>query len=93
MNLIDSHASLQSSHSCKLNAAWVVGLTYLHVVVKCQSLSGGHGEERCTVKTKYIAFLDGFPVAMVIYLVFVNEYILLAIIAVSYSTKTLPLRA
>ena len=68
--------------SCKLNAAWVVGLTYLHVVVKCESLSGGHGEERCTVKTKYIAFLDGFPVAMAIYFVSVYEYIFLAIIGV-----------
>ena len=37
-NLIDRHASLQSSHGCKLNTdAWVVELTYLHVVVKCES--------------------------------------------------------
>ena len=50
MNLIDSHASLQSSHSCKLNTvAWVVELTYLQVVLKCESLMGGHGKERCTV--------------------------------------------
>ena len=51
MNLIDSHASLQSSHSCKLNTvACFVELTYLHVVVKCESLLGGHGKARCTVK-------------------------------------------
>ena len=50
MNLIDSHASLQSSHSCQLNTvAWVVELTYLRVIVKCESLLGGHGKEHCTV--------------------------------------------
>ena len=50
MNLIESHASLQSSHSCKLNTvARVVELTYLHVIVKCGSLLGGHGKVRCTV--------------------------------------------
>ena len=50
VNLIDSHASLQSSHSCKLNTvAWVVELTNLHVVVKCESLLGGHDKARCTV--------------------------------------------
>ena len=54
MNLIDSHASLQSSHSCKLNTvAWVVVLTYLHVFVKCESLLGGHGMARCTV-TRFV---------------------------------------
>ena len=54
VNLIDSHASLQSSHSCKLNtAAWVVELKYLHVIVKCESLLGGHGKARCTVKEQY----------------------------------------
>ena len=43
--------NLQSSHSCKLNTiAWVVELTYLHVVVKCESLLGGHSKARCTVK-------------------------------------------
>ena len=31
--MIDSHASLQSSHSCKLNTVeWVVELTYLQVM-------------------------------------------------------------
>ena len=36
VNLIGSHASLQSLHGCKLNTvAWVVELTYLHVIVKC----------------------------------------------------------
>ena len=40
--------SLQSSHSCKLNTiAWVVGLTYLHAVVKCESLLGGHSNMYC----------------------------------------------
>ena len=49
-NLIDSHPSLQSSHSCKLNTvAWVVELTYLDVVVKCESLLGGHATARRTV--------------------------------------------
>ena len=28
---------------------WVVELTYLHIVVKCESLLGGHGKVRCTV--------------------------------------------
>ena len=51
MNLIDSHTSLQSLHSCKLNTiAWVVDLTHLHVIVKCESLLGGHGKARCTVR-------------------------------------------
>ena len=50
VNLIDSHVSLQSSHSCKLNTiARVVELTCLHVIVKCESLLGGHGKARCTV--------------------------------------------
>ena len=49
MNLIASHASLQSSHNCKLNTvAWVVELTYFHVIVKCESFLGGHGKARCT---------------------------------------------
>ena len=52
-NLIDSHACLQSSHGCKLNTvAWVVELKYLHVVVKCESLLGGHGKAHCTVSTR-----------------------------------------
>ena len=51
MNLIDSHGSLQSSHSCKLNTvAWVVELTYFLVIVKCESLLGGYGKVRCTVR-------------------------------------------
>ena len=50
VNLIDRHASLQSSSSCKLNTvAWVIELTNLQVVVKCESLLGGHGKARCTV--------------------------------------------
>ena len=36
---------------CKLNTvAWVVELTYLHVIVKCEGLLGGHGKARCTVR-------------------------------------------
>ena len=55
VNLIDNHASLQSSHSCKLNiVAWVVELTYLHVIVKCESLLGGHGKARCTVTLQIV---------------------------------------
>ena len=55
MNLIDSHASLQSSHSCNLNTfVGVVKLTYLHVVVKCESLLGGYSKARCTVSFKLI---------------------------------------
>ena len=55
MNLIDSHPSLHSFHGCKLNTvAWVVELTYLHVVVKCESLLGGHGKARRTVKGQLI---------------------------------------
>ena len=47
-NLIDSHASLQSSYGCKVNpVAWVVELTDLHV--ECGSSLGGHGKARCTV--------------------------------------------
>ena len=31
---------------CRLNTvAWVVELTYLHVIVKCESLLGGHGKD------------------------------------------------
>ena len=34
----------------KLNIiARVVDLTYLHVIVKCESLLGGNGKARCTV--------------------------------------------
>ena len=51
VHLIDSHASLQSSHSCKLNtAAWVVDLMYLHVIVKCEILLSGRSKACCTVK-------------------------------------------
>ena len=45
LNLIDSNASLQSSHGFKLNTvAWVVELTYLHEVVKRESLLGGQSK-------------------------------------------------
>ena len=50
--MIDSHSSLQSLHSCKLNTvAWVGELTHLHVhvIVKCESLLGGHGKACYTV--------------------------------------------
>ena len=46
-NLIDSHAWLQSSHACK---CMVVELTYLHVVVKCESLLCGQFKAHCIVK-------------------------------------------
>ena len=50
MNLIDSNASLQSSHGFKLNTiAWVVELTYLHVVVKRESLLSGQSKAGCSV--------------------------------------------
>ena len=49
-NLIESHASPQSSHSWKLNTiSWVIKLTYLHEAVKCESLLCGHTKARCTV--------------------------------------------
>ena len=42
----------------KLNTiAWVVELTYLHIVVKCESLLGGYGKVRCTVKGSHCSFL------------------------------------
>ena len=50
-NLIDSHACSQNSHGSRLNTvAWVADLTYLHVVVNCENLLGGHGKARWTVK-------------------------------------------
>ena len=55
VNFTDSHASLQRSHSCKLHTvARVVELTYLHVIVKCKSLLGGHGKARCTVNGDHL---------------------------------------
>ena len=40
-------------HGFKLNTvAWVVELTYLCIVVKCESFLGGHGKARCTVTVK-----------------------------------------
>ena len=55
--------NLQSSQSCKLNTiAWVVELTYLHIIDKCESLLGGHDKARCTVifiiTARIIASLD-----------------------------------
>ena len=47
-NLIDFHAFFQRSHDGTV--AWVVELTYLHLVVECESLLCGHGKARCTVK-------------------------------------------
>ena len=50
VNLIDSDASLQSSHCCKLiTIAWVFELMYLYVIFKCENLLGGQGKARCTV--------------------------------------------
>ena len=49
-NLIDSHVSLQSLNGCNWNTvAWVVELTSLHAIVKCESLLAGHGKVCCTV--------------------------------------------
>ena len=51
VNLIGSRASRQTSYCCKSNTvAWVVELTYLHVVVTCESLLGCNGKVRCTVR-------------------------------------------
>ena len=62
VNFIDSHAYLQSWHCCKLNPiAWVVELTYLHVIVKCESLLGGHGEARCTITIPILTHLSRHP--------------------------------
>ena len=51
VNLIDSDASLQSSHCCNLiTIAWVFELTYLYVIFKCENLLGVQGKKaRCTV--------------------------------------------
>ena len=44
-NLIDSHVSLQSLNGCNWNTvAWVVELTSLHAIVKCESLLASHGK-------------------------------------------------
>ena len=53
-NLSESRASLQSSHGCKLNTvAWLVELTYVHVVLKRESLLGGLGKARFHCKGTY----------------------------------------
>ena len=52
VNLIDSHATLQSFHFCKLNTiTWVVELIDVttRVVIKRESLLGGHSKACCTV--------------------------------------------
>ena len=46
--------------------AGVVELTYLHVIVKCESLLGGHGKGRCTVslllaKVLFVRCAFSFP--------------------------------
>lgn len=57
-NLIDSHACLQSSHGSKLNTvAWIVELTHLHVVVKCENLSSVHDKTHCIVSFPVFRFL------------------------------------
>ena len=44
-NLIDSHVSLQSLNGCNWNTvAWVVELTSLHAIVKCESLLADQGK-------------------------------------------------
>ena len=47
MNLIDSDASLHSLNATPV--AEVVELTFLHAVVKCESLLAGHGKAPCSV--------------------------------------------
>ena len=55
VNLIDSHASLQSWQRYKLNTiAWVVDLTNLHVFVNCESLLRGHEEAPSTATLEYM---------------------------------------
>ena len=50
VSLIDSHAPCNVRTVVSWNTvASVVELTYLHVVVKCESLLDGHGKARCTV--------------------------------------------
>ena len=46
--------------------AGFVELTYLHVIVKCESLLGGHGKGRCTVslllpKVLFVRCAFSFP--------------------------------
>ena len=49
-NKVDSHVSLQSLKGFNLNTvAWVVELTLLRAIVKCESLWAGHCKSRCTV--------------------------------------------
>ena len=66
--MIDSHASLQSSYSCKLNTVeWVVELTYLQVIVKCESFLGGHGKARCNVNLSERFFANGKTKSIFVY--------------------------
>ena len=65
---------MQSSHGCKLNkVAWVVKLTYLHVVVKCESSLGGYSKARCTVKSPFRGQKTGYHTAFFMHLLFVTE--------------------
>ena len=66
-NLVESRASLQSSHGCKLNtAAWLVELTYVHVVLKRESLLGGLGRARFTVEEHTLNLAESGQVILVI---------------------------
>lgn len=40
------------------NMAWVVALTYLRTVVKCESLLGGHGKVHFTVISTFYVSLS-----------------------------------
>ena len=64
--LVESRASLQSSHGCKLNTiAWLVELTNVHVVFKRESLLGGLGKARFTVKEQTLNLAESSQVILV----------------------------
>ena len=66
-NLVESRASLQSSYGCKLNTvAWLVELTYVHVVLNRESLLGGLGKARFTVKEHTLNLAESGEVILVI---------------------------
>ena len=61
-NLIDSHVSLQSLNGCNWNTvAWVVELTFLHAIVKCESLLAGHGKVCCIVSQSEMFLIVTLP--------------------------------
>ena len=63
--------ALGKLYDCKLNTvAWVVELTYLRVVVECESLLDGHGKACCTV----IIILIFALMMMMIFLIMIMIY-------------------